>query len=154
MIKTTVKGSFSVQVIRAGKVIVDLPRQSNLILSTAMSVISGLGVYLHVGTGSTAPTYSDTSLENFLTSANSPTWTDSPSVLNGSVYEKESSKIFTFALGSVVGNLSELGVALQASTSLQTRALFKDGVGDPTTIVVTALDQLVVTYFVTKHTSM
>lgn len=153
MIKTTVKGSFSVQVIRNGEVIKELPRQGNLILSAKMAVLSSFGNYVHVGTGSVAPTYSDTSLGNFLASAFA-SWNTGTPVLNVNVYEKEASAVFTFALGAVVGNLSELGVASAGGSGLQTRALFKDVLGDPTTVTVTALDQLVITYFVTKNTSM
>lgn len=155
MIKTKIKGSFSVKVIRHGKVISELPRQSNLILSGAMSSIQSFGTYIHVGTGSAAPVYADTSLQVFLASAsNGSAWVQSASVLNGNTYEKEASKTVTFSLGAVVGNLTELGLASQPATNLQTRALFKDILGDPTTITVTALDQLVITYFVSKHITM
>ena len=85
-------------------------------------------------------------------------WTIDNDVLVGDKYIRPSSVLYTFALGAVVGNLTELGIASSSndlpSTKLHTRALFKDGAGDPTTVTVTALDQLVVTYVVQKSVPM
>jgi hypothetical protein len=156
MIKTQISGSFSVKVLRNKKVIISLPRQDNLILQGKMSSLSAFGTYIHVGTGNNPPLFSDTSLNAFLGSQVGPAWAESSPVLNGSTYEKEDSTTFTFPVGGVVGNLAELGVSSSPAEAadLHTRALFKDGVGDPTTVTVTALDQLVITYFVKKHVTM
>lgn len=156
MIKTKISTKIIVKVLRDGVVIDELPEQKNLILRGVMDSIKDLGVYLHVGTGSAIPDFNDTSLSNFLKSSPASSWSEQASILNGSVYEKEVVNTFTFAVGDVVGNISELGVASLSSqvNDLHTRALFKDGAGDPTTITVTAQDQLVVTYFVKKHISM
>ena len=54
-----------------------------------------------------------------------------------------------FTLGSVVGNISELGMSFGSTESLFSRALIKDVGGNPTTITLTASDQLIVTYYVT-----
>lgn len=160
MINTKVKGEFSVQVIRDGIVIKEIGRNSNLILQGKMSNLDEFGHYLHIGTGNTTPSFSDTSLVNELANVlatNSGTgWVPSTSVLVGDSYQKEVSFTFEFPFGSVVGNVAELGISPSASTGvdLHTRALFKDGGGLPTVITVTALDQLVVTYFITKYSSM
>lgn len=156
MIKTEVEGSFSVKVLRDGEVINSLGRQKNLILAGAMSSFGSIGNYLHVGTGNTAPTFSDTGLENQIAVSAFSAWTESNVVLNGTTYEKESVNAFTFTVGAVVGNIAELGVnsSTNPSATFDTRALFKDGAGDPTTIPVTVDDQLVVTYYVKKFISM
>ncbi len=156
MINTIIEGSFSVQVIRNGKVIKELPRSKNLITRGGMDTLELFGNYLHVGTGGTAPVFADTSLEAFLAASNTSGWTSNTSILTGTDYLKEAQNIYTFDVGAVVGNLTELGVATAQSevSDIQTRALFKDGIGDPTTITVTADDQLVVTYFVQKTISM
>lgn len=54
---------------------------------------------------------------------------------------------FPFAQGAVVGNISEVGVAWTATgPTLFSRALIVDGANQPTTITVTAIDQLTVYY--------
>ena len=152
MINTTIEGSFSVEVIRDGKVRLSLPRAKYLITRGGMEDTQILGTILEVGTGGATPVFNDTSLENPLALIAGGSWTSSTSVLTGTDYVKESSSVFTFNIGDVVGNVAELGVKL--GSTLQTRALFKDGSGDPTTIPVTATDQLIITYFVKKTISM
>ena len=111
MIKTEVEGSFSVKVLRGGKVVSSLPRHKNLILAGAMGSFGAIGNYLHVGTGNTAPTFTDTGLVNQIAVSAFGTWTESNVVLNGTTYEKESVNTFTFGVGDVVGNIAELGVS-------------------------------------------
>lgn len=156
-VESIIEGSFSVQVFRHGEEILSLPRTKNLILRGQMDSVKETGRRLHVGTGGNTPVFADTSLQTFL--AVSPlgdSWVSSPDVLNGTDLEKEASTIITFGIGDVVGNIAELGLSNSTSQAvdLHTRALFKDGVGDPTTIPVTAIDQLVVTYFMKKTISM
>lgn len=110
-----------------------------------------------VGTGSTEPTLNDTSLENTLATITE----NSNSVVNNTYSYDEVSDSFTytsskqiaFPLGSVVGNISEVGVFgnsgstnAAAATTMFSRALIKDINGNPTTITLTNEDQLVVTY--------
>lgn len=156
MIETKLDTEITVEVIRDGVVINSLENQKNLILTGMLSSLKQIGSYLHVGTGNTPPTFLDTSLDNKIANSSSSSWVNGSPTLNGSTYEKESSCVYSFALGAVVGNISELGISSSTSegVDLHTRALFKDGIGDPTTITVTALDQLVVTYIIKKHVSM
>jgi len=118
-----------------------------------MDSAAEFGPRLQVGTGGTTPDFNDVNLDSFLAQSNSGSWVASTSVLTGTDYVKESSAVFSFDIGDVVGNIAELGV-YPGSGDIQTRALFKDGAGDPTTIPVTATDQLIVTYFVKKTISM
>lgn len=156
MIKTDIEGSFSVSIFRNNKEIKSTGRMKNLILEGAMDALDTLGPSLHVGTGTTAPTFSDTGLVSHLAAVNGSGWLESSPVLNGSTYEKESFNTFTFSTGAVVGNITELGVSPSPNPAIQfqTRALFRDGAGDPTTITVTAADQLVITYYVKKFITM
>ncbi len=71
--------------------------------------------------------------------------------ISGSLITTSMVNVFTFAAGSVVGNLSciaLLSTTTDASiaTTLRVKTLVKDVNGDPTTIPVTAADQLIVTH--------
>lgn len=111
-----------------------------------------------VGTGSATPTLGDTDLQNPLAIANS---TAADILQNSYTYDSVSdsfiftmAKTLSFALGAVVGNVSEIGVFSSSSSTgnsspLFSRALVVDALGDPTTIPVTAEDQLVITYTLT-----
>ena len=152
-----VSGSFEIKVVRNGAVIKKLDRNNNLILSNQMASIWVLGTYLHVGSGSTPPTFSDTSLVNWVAAKQSTGgWSEVSSSLVGDNYEREDKRDHQFNVGAVIGNISELGLSstISQSTALDTRALLKDEVGDPTTISLGALDQLVVTYFIKKQINM
>lgn len=109
--------------------------------------------YCKVGTGTAAPAATQTGLQALL--ATSPFVTTSlsfpaPYVLD-SVYCQDFQMVFTFDLGAVVGNLTEIGIAVEPQTGSETfcRALIVDGGGTPTTLTVTADDQLIVTYTLT-----
>lgn len=61
-------------------------------------------------------------------------------------------KTYTFPLGGVVGNISKLYFHSSSSGGvIFSSALIKDEFGNPTTITVTAEDQLIVTWCVEKH---
>jgi hypothetical protein len=102
--------------------------------------------YICVGTGTTPPAATQTALVNQLatrTAANSY----SQSVVGGA-WQSVNTLSATFALGAVVGNLSEIGLRIPFANAntVQTRALITDSGGLPTTITLTADDQLVVQY--------
>ena len=152
-----ISGSFEIKVFRDGAVIKRLGRNKNLILSSQMASLGLLGTYLHVGSGSTPPAFSDTSLVNWVAAKQSTGgWAEVSSSLVGDNYEREDKLEHQFNVGAVIGNISELGLSLSISqaTNLDTRALLKDDIGDPTTISVGASDQLVVTYFIKKQINM
>lgn len=123
--------------------------QENLITNFGMNGAYNnlLYQYVSVGTGSTAPAETDTALVARLATQQQsaqPTITSTTS----SPYYNEYTYNFTFTTGAVVGNITELGLHYSSTsyTSLVTRALFKDGSGVPTSIPVTAEDQLIITY--------
>jgi hypothetical protein len=55
-------------------------------------------------------------------------------------------RVYQFPVGAAAGALKELGLSTSSTGSVNTRALFKDAFGDPTTVNVAADEQLVVTY--------
>lgn len=115
---------------------------SNLIYSN-----SALG-QIHVGTSNTPPAYTDTALGSFLaaTASGGGAFTEG----NGTDGIGEYAYIrtaYAFALGAVVGNVTEVGFkVVTADAALTSRSLVKDGAGNPATIVVTATDTLTVHY--------
>lgn len=130
----------------------------NLITNTGMdsvglsSAVDGNGfatncAWCAVGTGNTAPAFTDTQLTAFLAGH---AYTSTPTSTSGTGYEG-ALYTFAFAQGAVVGNIAEVGtgIANTGSTGFSpmfSHALILDSGGNPTTIPVTAIDQLTVTY--------
>lgn len=143
------RGEFRLTVVRNGVVRTRTKWQPNLITDYGMNSFctsSGAGTWqaIAVGSGTTPPAFTDTQLASHLASTNAGTWAGA---VSGNTVTFTA--VGTFALGAVVGNVSELGVR-SASTSpsnpMCTRALVLDGGGSPTAIPVQAEDQLIVTY--------
>ena len=64
-------------------------------------------------------------------------------------------RVYSFGAGDAEGNLSEVGVGIQAATGgLFSRALILDGNGDPTTITVLDDEYLYVTYEIRRYVSI
>ncbi len=151
MIKQFGKFQLTVKNVLTG-VVQDTGWIDNLVLNNAFNYIfspaSGFVWKIQLGTGSTAPALSDTALETFLVSKTAGTPSSSKAGASTSfanpIYSTSAGWEVSFALGEVVGNLSEIGVS--ASNNLVTRALITDGAGDPTTIVVGVNDILTVNY--------
>lgn len=100
-----------------------------------------------VGTSNTPPTVADISLGGLLAS--------SPAVTSGSRFSGTDTLgtfqglpyVFAFSQGSVIGNIAEVGVRIGTSGgTLLSRALIKDGAGNPTVLTLTAIDQLTINY--------
>lgn len=153
-----VKGEYEVCVIR-GSGIKEEYAFSNMILdvfvdrwanSSGNLITSELSCY--VGSGTTPPVASNTQLEAFI--AKSPSDANiSENYLNyksGSDYWTEYFATFTYSLGQVVGNVSEVGIqmnnATKVHTNIDSRSLIKDASNNPITLVLTANDQLIVRY--------
>ena len=96
-----------------------------------------------VGTATATPLVTDTQLG----AHTATTGAQSSSVQTNDVPSRVFSYAITydFAVGAAAGNLSEIGVGYD-TTSMFSRALIKDGAGDPTTITVLADEVLRVTY--------
>lgn len=117
----------------------------NLVLDIGLNQI-GLGSWLthcYVGTGSTAPAVSNTTLES--QTAVTSTIDSSASGANAEVpYYGYKRIMFRFAEGAAAGNLSEVGVGW--ASNLFARALIVDSLGNPTTVTVLADEVLLVLY--------
>jgi hypothetical protein len=123
----------------------------NLITDAALNFMGSTGrpreciAFAGVGTGSTAPTNADTTLQTALgTRVGVGGWT----ATSGPAFAYWSAKYtFTFLEANANGNLTEIGLfSASSGGTMWTRQLFKDGTGTPTVIVKTAADQLQVTY--------
>jgi hypothetical protein len=129
----------------------------NLILDQGLDQIGVTGVvcpWCQVGTGNTAVLPTQTALTTLLASrGNAPDQYGFPSEaysLGPPTYGSVHRFTYAFPQGTVVGNLAEIGVGWAATgTTLFSRALITDGGGSPTTITVTAIDQLTVYYQLT-----
>lgn len=119
----------------------------NLILDTGLNRLgTGLvGNHCQVGTGATAPTNSDATLQSLLTASstiqNTVTGASASSPYYGYVINT-----YRFGIGAAAGNLTEVGIGWAASGSLFSRSLIKDLAGDPTTITILGDEILDVQY--------
>ena len=118
----------------------------NLILDAGLERI-GNGNYLTtcaVGSGTTAPANGNTALQALIASTTSIT-SNTYGAQGSAPYYGWRVITYQFATGVAAGNLSEVGVGWGASTMFS-RALILDGLGDPTTITVLSDEILQVTY--------
>jgi len=149
----SLKGSFEIFLVRDGVKVQALPPQENILLNSYFqSTVSSFT--LHVGTGSATPQYTDTSLSNPLaqTATTDAELEEATYEQDGSILRTSQTLGFKWALGAVVGNLSEIGLGESSSTtSMVTKALIKDSGGNPTTVTVTAADELHVAYTLTME---
>lgn len=132
----------------------------NLILDSGLNRLGTGGSLLDgacVGTGTTAPANSQTSLASLLRVT---TTQQSRVELAGSTtapYYAEGRLIYRFAAGTATGNLSEVGLGWDVNTGSNTmgglwcRALIKDSEGNPTTITVLADEVLDIVYTLQLH---
>lgn len=93
--------------------------------------------YCRVGTGSSTPKFSDQSLDQQIASTATVGGGMQIDIDGGFAYTVLT---YTFALGAVVGNVSELATGWHATTTgtIFSRALIRDALGNPTTITVLA----------------
>jgi hypothetical protein len=157
-INTKVSGRFKVGVIRPdGKYEDRADWFNNLIVDDGLDLLmSGTAgaatAHCGAGAGSTPPANGQTGLVSSLGSR-SETGTVATSTSGGApAWFQSLTRVYTFAVGAVVGNVAELGVFnLATGGKMFSRALIKDGGGNPTTISVLADEQLVVTYELRKY---
>lgn len=103
--------------------------------------------YIGVGTGSTAPAFTDVQLTTPL-GARTNTYIVLTSANIGSpTYYNYTQTRYTFPLGAIVGNVAEVGLFGSLSTATAyTHSLIKDGGGTPTTFPVLVTEQLFIIY--------
>ncbi len=158
MINIGVKGEYQVQVLNAEQEVTqDSGLRPNMILDSFFEITKLItpfavnGNYLRVGTGTTPPQPTDTTLQNTLASSYAQSSNNTTRTFENGTWSVTLNSTFQFPLGSVVGNISELGYYLNGmpTNTVQTRALITDANGNPTTITVTSQEQLIVTYKIT-----
>lgn len=119
----------------------------NLLTNNGMELLKSTGFLatIAVGSGSTAPAKTDTTLEALVASM-AATVTVGPNDFAPADYPWcSATATCQFAKGVAAGNLSELSIG-KTATNLLARALIKDAGGNPVTITVTSIELLTVTY--------
>ena len=152
-----VEGYFTVELIHARSGLVKRRlRFRNLITNAGLDALAGgtaidsLITYLAVGTGSSEPSYTDTTLNAEIARTNSTGgFADSDAMVGSGDLVEYWRRIRTrvFTENQANGNLAELGFfsAAQGGT-MWNRQLFRDELGNPTAITKTNEDQLRVRY--------
>ena len=114
--------------------------------------ISTACAYCKVGTSSAIPTVSDTSLGAQTGSESQTGGTATSLQYTTEPYYSEHTKFYTFTIGSVSGNLTEIGFFSSSSYgTMWSRSLIKDSGGNPTTLTLLTTEQLRVTYTVRRY---
>lgn len=138
-------GIFSaIQVLKNGELVREIRDCKNLITNSGMEMLassSDFPSYLRVGAGSAEPRPTDTALASQLASASGAgTNAQGQNVEEGYAFMRAQ---WLFPEGAVVGNVSELGIASNASSApLFNRAMIRDVNGQPTSITVLSDEQL------------
>jgi hypothetical protein len=156
-IQTKLAGKYKVAIRRGDDIIQETPWFHNTILNQGldrMGVTAALTVIssAQVGTGTTAPSTTQTSLVAYLAGVDSGSPYPSSTVNSGSPdYKSLKTWIFTFPQGDIVGTIAEVGVGWEATSgnNLFSRELIRDSGGNPITLSLTAIDQLIVYYELT-----
>lgn len=125
----------------------------NLVLNTGLDYL-GTGaapfVYCRLGAGVSTPIETQISLDSQIAYSSSNSGQAQSAVNQGApTYACLYTFGWTFAQGSVVGNISEIGVGWTNGTAgggLFSRALITDSLGNPISITIIAIDQLTVYY--------
>lgn len=151
-------GQYRAEIRRNGIIIQETDWFDNLITDSGLNYLGGNVPVLKckVGTGTNVPNVLDVSLSNELGSAFLSTdqwgWSSnlSAQVTNSLEPDFISSHTYacSFAQGSVVGNVTEVGIG-PAAGNLFSRALITDNNSTPTTLTLLAIDQLTLYYKLT-----
>ena len=126
---------------------------TNLILDSGLDRLGNGGGepifnYCRVGTGSTAPLNTQSALDAQIASTAAGAMSDTSSTNIGSP-TYVTTHVFTcsFAQGSVVGNITEVGIGWRTTgNTLFSRALILDSSSSPISLTLTTIDQLTVYY--------
>jgi hypothetical protein len=124
----------------------------NLITNYGLNAIGINTTYVNncqVGSGSTAPAFTDTSLVSRV--ASTSLYGLVTGITGSSPYYSWGTFTYTFLAGAAAGNLSEVGISSASSGNLFSRALILDEEGDPTTITVLSDEVLYVTYQLRRY---
>lgn len=167
-VKNKVFGRQKLDVYKSGKIVSSTGWHNNMVLDTAFESLTSNNPTIEmtsydyhtfiVGSGTTPPQATDTTIESFIAGKRFNTLTENLRTNEGpsqdglfNVFKHR--RQAAFAEGEVVGNISELATifhdsatTINGTTPVHTRSLVKDGLGNPTTITVNSDEQLVVTH--------
>lgn len=170
-VKVRVGGIFTLRVYREGRLRQTVGPFDNLVLNQGLDILCGgtipgdastnyVMTYVDVGTGTNTPTITDTVLQSPLGNVQIYSSVGSTTYVAGPPAYHTLTSVYTYPLGALVGNISEIGVGgsstgynapIPRPFHLFSRALIVDGGGSPTVISLTSADQLVVTYEVRRY---
>lgn len=158
-IQSSARGLINIQVRKPNGEVFETGYFKNLLLDTFFARFAANNTAIGtmrcvVGTGTTAPANGDTALVYQVASISQTSSFD----VNGTLDSPNNRIVFKAvrqfeaAIGAVVANLGEVGFEFAVSSGglhaglINSRSLTKDSFGTPTTITVTADDQLIVNY--------
>ena len=150
-------GAYQVRVLRPdGSVRLETDFFDNLITDQGLNVYGAIGTAgrLWVTTGTTPPSNTDTALSGTILGS-SPAGALTNSVQYATLPNyAEQTMTFTFAVGGVVGTITEVGLGAGTDstvTTLFSRALIANSGGTPISITLTATDQLQLVYKIRNY---
>lgn len=144
-VRIGVSGHFTMRAIKPGFGVVRELSFDNLITNLGLNAMGSSCSFarMHLGTGTTPPSPTDTALSVFgvnVSDAN-PTYTQS-SNSGAPDYYGITTQTWTSPVGAATGNWTEIGISSGNSNgNLRSRALIVDANGDPTTFTVLADEQ-------------
>lgn len=147
--KFGMRGIITANVFKDGKLI--RSRQfNNLITDTGLNRYGSINSRsligtCRVGTGTTTPAFTDTDLVAQVATASYGPSTNT-TAQDGTDWYVETNVKFTFAVGAINANLTEVGIGGSGAGQLFSRALFVNGSNVPTAFPVASDEQLEVTY--------
>lgn len=170
-LKVSVGGIFTLRVYRNGNLRQIVGPFENLVLNQGLDILCGdvtfggstaasVMSFIDVGTGTNTPAITDSTLQTPLGNPQIYTSIGSPTYVAGPPAYHTVTGVYTYPLGALVGNISEIGAGGASANYgppvarpfyLFSRALIVDGGGHPTVISLTSADQLVVTYELRRY---
>lgn len=147
-----VSGKFKITVVRNNEVTCSTSF-NNLVLNRFLTRWSegslSNTVQCLVGTGTVPPAETDTALTSAIGSPVTGTSLVETNYKIGTDYYASTKYTFTYSVGAIVNTISEIGVSFGSISGglVDTKTLIKDLAGNPTSIELTALDQLIIEYY-------
>lgn len=152
--KTGLSGRYQLTVVRLdGSIKHQTPWFDNLITDAGLDRHGGVysgSLRCWIGTGTAAPAFSDTGMVSVASTtsiSNAYSVKDPP---YSYPHWGRNRHTCTFAVGAYLGTITEVGMGFSTSTTtfspLYSRALIQNELGEPTSITLGAIDQLIVTY--------
>ena len=150
--KSSLSGKYKLQIHKSNGQLKKELEFDNMILNSAWTLnVTSLGFHFsnfHLGTGTTPPQFTDTTLEARVVSSNRghTNYLGFPTV-DYANFRATYSVGYQFTPGQATGTFTEVGVgALANGTNLFSRSLIKDSNGNPTSITILADEYLTIVY--------